>query len=128
MFLSWCYIFRKIWLSAAFPFVSFHCAFTVPGLYLLRTKPVVSPPGGTSDRRMYGASTVRIRLKYDRATVNLRKKFYLKSEIKSLKVTGLQSLCFGVCPYDEENLEKDRHAYELPGRDYVNIGLNIFMA
>lgn len=128
MFLSWCYIFRKIWLSAAFPFVSLHCAFTVPGLYLLRTKPVVSPPGGTSDRRMYGASTVRIRLKYDRATVNLRKKFYLKSEIKSLKVTGLQSLCFGVCPYDEENLEKDRHAYELPGRDYVNIGLNIFMA
>ncbi len=111
-----------------FPICILSLCFHRTWLYLLRTKPVVSPPKGTSDRRMYGASTVRIRLKYDRATVNLRKKFYLKSEIKSLKVTGLQSLCLGVCPYDEENLEKDRHAYELPGRDYVNIGLNIFMA
>ena len=69
-----------------------------------------------------------VRSKYGRVAVRLRKKFYLKSEIKSLKVTGLQSLCFGVCPYDEENLEKNRHAYGLPGRDYVNIDLNIFMA
>lgn len=35
--------------------------YTVPESYLLRTKSVVSPSRGTSDRRTYGASTVQIR-------------------------------------------------------------------
>ena len=39
--------------------------YTVPESYLLRTKSVVSPYRGTSDRRMYGASTVQIRFGYD---------------------------------------------------------------
>ena len=33
-------------------------------MYLLRTKSVVSPYRGTSDRRMYGLGTVRIRFGY----------------------------------------------------------------
>ncbi|EEF90801.1 hypothetical protein BACCELL_01480 [Bacteroides cellulosilyticus DSM 14838] len=37
------------------------CTCTVSEPYLLRTNSVVSPYRGTSDRRRYGASTVRIR-------------------------------------------------------------------
>ncbi|KAA5406219.1 hypothetical protein F2Y83_16255 [Bacteroides cellulosilyticus] len=34
-------------------------------MYLLRIKSVVSSSRGTSERRMYGASTAQIRLRYD---------------------------------------------------------------
>lgn len=40
-------------------------------------------------------------------------------------MTGLQPLCFRVWPYGEEDLEKNRHAYELPVRDYVNVNIDL---
>lgn len=46
-------------------------------------------------------------------------------EGRMIKVTGLQPLCFRVWPYGEEDLEKNRHAYELPGRDYVNVNIDL---
>ncbi len=46
-------------------------------------------------------------------------------EHRTIKVTGLQPLCFRVWPYGEEDLEKSRHAYELPGRDYVNVNIDL---
>ena len=46
-------------------------------------------------------------------------------EGRTIKVTGLQPLCFRVWPYGEEDLEKNRHAYELPVRDYVNVNIDL---
>lgn len=45
----------------------------------------------------------------------------------SISITGLQPLCFRVWPYSEEDIEKNKHTYKLPERDYitVNIDLNI---
>ena len=45
----------------------------------------------------------------------------------SIKVTGLQTLCFRVWPYDEKDLETAKHPFEIPQRDFVtvNIDLNI---
>ena len=47
---------------------------TVPEMHLLRTKPVVSSLRNTSDRKMYGASAVRIRLGY---VVHINKKTFV---------------------------------------------------
>ncbi|WP_366926724.1 glycoside hydrolase family 2 TIM barrel-domain containing protein [uncultured Bacteroides sp.] len=46
-------------------------------------------------------------------------------ESRKIKVAGLQPLCFRVWPYSEEDLEKNRHAYELPERDYLNVNIDL---
>jgi len=43
----------------------------------------------------------------------------------SLKVTGLQALCFRAWPYTEEDLEKAQHPYELPHRDFINLNIDL---
>ncbi len=42
----------------------------------------------------------------------------------SVKVTGLQPLCFRAWPYTEAELEKAMHPYELPTRDFININID----
>lgn len=37
----------------------------------------------------------------------------------------MQPLCFRVWPYDENDLETSRHAYELPERDYLNVNIDL---
>ena len=44
---------------------------------------------------------------------------------ESIKVTGLQALCFRAWPYIEEDLEKARHPYELPQRDFINLNIDL---
>jgi len=44
---------------------------------------------------------------------------------KKIRITGLQPLCFRVWPYDENDLETSRHAYELPERDYLNVNIDL---
>ncbi len=46
---------------------------------------------------------------------------------RSIKVTGLQPLCFHAWPYTEDDLEKAKHPFDLPKRDFIslNIDLNI---
>ena len=43
----------------------------------------------------------------------------------TLKVTGLQPLCFRAWPYAEEDLETTPHHYQLPRRDFVNINIDL---
>ncbi|MBK5246147.1 MAG: DUF4981 domain-containing protein [Peptostreptococcaceae bacterium] len=43
----------------------------------------------------------------------------------SMKVTGLQPLCFRAWPYTEDDLEKARHPYELPNRDFINLNIDL---
>jgi beta-galactosidase len=42
-----------------------------------------------------------------------------------IKVTGLQPLCFRAWPYSEDDLEKARHPYELPNRDFINLNIDL---
>jgi beta-galactosidase len=44
---------------------------------------------------------------------------------KSIKITGLQPLCFRVWPYSENDLENSRHAYELPDEDFINVNIDL---
>jgi beta-galactosidase len=43
----------------------------------------------------------------------------------SVKVTGLQPLCFRAWPYTEDDLEKTRHDYQLPERDFINLNIDL---
>jgi beta-galactosidase len=43
----------------------------------------------------------------------------------SIKITGLQPLCFRAWPYTEEDLETARHDYQLPVRDFVNLNIDL---
>ncbi len=43
----------------------------------------------------------------------------------SVKITGLQPLCFRAWNYSEDDLEKARHPYELPQRNYVNLNVDL---
>lgn len=43
----------------------------------------------------------------------------------SIKVTGLQPLCFRAWLYGEDDLEKARHPFELPDRDFINLNIDL---
>lgn len=43
---------------------------------------------------------------------------------ESIKLTGLQPLCFRAWPYTEDDLEKANHPYELPRRDFINLNVD----
>lgn len=52
--------------------------------------------------------------------------FSLNSQTKeSIKITGLQPLCFRAWPYAEEDLENTRHDYQLPKRDFINLNIDL---
>jgi len=42
-----------------------------------------------------------------------------------IKVSGLQPLCFHAWDYTEEDIEKARHEYELPHRDFINLNIDL---
>ncbi|MBN2590788.1 MAG: DUF4981 domain-containing protein [Sedimentisphaerales bacterium] len=42
-----------------------------------------------------------------------------------IQVTGLQELCFRAWPYTEDDLEKAKHDYELPVRDFINLNIDL---
>jgi len=50
---------------------------------------------------------------------------FSNSNEESVKVTGLQPLCFRAWPYSEEDLEMARHPYELPNRDFINLNIDL---
>jgi len=50
---------------------------------------------------------------------------FSNSNEESVKVTGLQPLCFRAWPYTEEDLEMARHPYELPNRDFINLNIDL---
>lgn len=43
----------------------------------------------------------------------------------TIKVTGLQPLCFRAWPYTEEDLENTKHDYQLLRRDFVNLNIDL---
>ncbi|HET9571057.1 MAG TPA: glycoside hydrolase family 2 TIM barrel-domain containing protein [Bacteroidales bacterium] len=43
----------------------------------------------------------------------------------SLKIAGLQPLCFRAWNYTEDDLESARHDYELPTRDFINLNIDL---
>lgn len=43
----------------------------------------------------------------------------------SIKVTGLQPLCFRAWPYTEDDLEASKHDYELPIREFINLNIDL---
>jgi len=52
--------------------------------------------------------------------------FSLRNKAGStIKVTGLQPLCFRAWPYAEEDLETTPHNYQLPRREYVNLNIDL---
>lgn len=42
-----------------------------------------------------------------------------------IKVTGLQPLCFHAWNYTEEDLEKAKHGFELPQREFINLNIDL---
>jgi beta-galactosidase len=42
-----------------------------------------------------------------------------------IHVTGLQELCFRAWPYTEDDLEKAKHSFELPVRDFINLNIDL---
>ncbi|RGQ14026.1 hypothetical protein DWZ09_09615 [Bacteroides cellulosilyticus] len=64
---------------------------------MLRTKSAVSPSKGTSDRRMYGASTVQIQFGYDPSTIQHRIKntsFHKKTIFLSFHEKKSITICY----------------------------------
>lgn len=51
--------------------------------------------------------------------------FSMNSPNESIKVTGLQPLCFRAWPYTEDDLESTRHDYQLPKRDFINLNIDL---
>ena len=43
----------------------------------------------------------------------------------SLRVEGLQPLCFKAWPWSEEDIEDAKHPFELPQRDFINVSLDL---
>ena len=43
----------------------------------------------------------------------------------SIRITGLQPLCFRAWPYSEEDLETAMHDYQLPVRDFINLNIDL---
>jgi beta-galactosidase len=44
---------------------------------------------------------------------------------RSIKITGLQPLCFHAWPYTEDDLEKAKHPFDLPKRDFINLNIDL---
>ncbi len=44
---------------------------------------------------------------------------------RSIRVTGLQDLCFRAWPYTEDDLVSAKHPYELPNRELVNVNIDL---
>ena len=44
---------------------------------------------------------------------------------ESIKITGLQPLCFRAWPYTEDDLEKVIHSFEFPQRDFINLNIDL---
>ena len=42
-----------------------------------------------------------------------------------IRVTGLQEVCFRAWPYTEDDLEKAKHPFDLPVRDFVNLNIDL---
>lgn len=43
----------------------------------------------------------------------------------TIKISGLQPLCFHAWPYSEADLEKANHPYKLPRRDFINLNIDL---
>jgi len=43
----------------------------------------------------------------------------------SVNVTGLEPLCFRAWPYNEDDLEKANHPFDLPTRDFINLNIDL---
>ena len=43
----------------------------------------------------------------------------------AIGVTGLQPLCFRAWPYSEDDLEKAKHPFDLPKRDFINVNIDL---
>ncbi len=43
----------------------------------------------------------------------------------SIHVIGLHELCFRAWPYTEDDLEKAKHTFELPVRDFINLNIDL---
>ncbi len=43
----------------------------------------------------------------------------------SIKIEGLQPLCFRAWPYTEDDLEKANHPFDLPARDFINLNIDL---
>jgi beta-galactosidase len=43
----------------------------------------------------------------------------------SIKIIGLQPLCFRAWPYNEDDLEKAKHPFDLPVRDFINLNIDL---
>jgi beta-galactosidase len=42
-----------------------------------------------------------------------------------IKVTGIQPICFHAWPYTEDDLEKAKHPFGLPKRDFINLNIDL---
>ena len=42
-----------------------------------------------------------------------------------IHVIGLQELCFRAWPYTEDDLEKAKHPFDLPVRDFINLNIDL---
>ncbi len=42
-----------------------------------------------------------------------------------IKIEGLQPLCFRAWPYNEDDLEKANHPFDLPRRDFINLNIDL---
>jgi beta-galactosidase len=43
----------------------------------------------------------------------------------SIKIEGLQPLCFRAWPFTEDDLEKANHPFDLPARDFINLNIDL---
>lgn len=43
----------------------------------------------------------------------------------AIRVSGLQPLCFRAWPYTEEELEKAKHPFDLPTREFINLNIDL---
>ena len=49
------------------------------------------------------------------------------SHNSGLEIRGVQPLSFRAWPYTEDDLEKAKHDYELPNRDFINVNIDLKM-
>jgi beta-galactosidase len=43
----------------------------------------------------------------------------------AISIIGLQPLCFRAWPYSEDDLEKAKHPFDLPKRDFINVNIDL---
>ncbi len=48
-----------------------------------------------------------------------------EKEGKTIRITGLQPINFRAWPYNEDDLEKAMHPYELPNHDFINLNIDL---